>query len=163
MANSFIFSGRVLRIQETQIIPTSSGKDFAKREFVVIVDGQYPDYRSFQCVQDKCDLLDKISVNDIVDVHFNAQGKQYHKNKVEKNAKGEDIKVPMYDKLNNPVMAVFNTDNCWKIEVVGRDDSYEPAQTKEMANTAEQNIRAVYETKPDAAPTQIDDKDDLPF
>jgi hypothetical protein len=161
MSNSFVFSGRLLRVYETQTIPTASGKEFFKREFDVVVDTQYPYHRRFQCVQDKCDLLDKLKINDMVDVHFNAEGREYHKSKIEKKDDGTEVKVYLYDELGNPTMAVFNTDTCWKIEVTGHDSAYEPAPTKSN-DYAKPEHKVAAKVEPAPAPIQAED-DDLPF
>mgnify|MGYP003435590280 CR=1 FL=1 len=58
---------------------------FRKREFVVEEktsggDGKmYIESIKFQLVQDKCDLLDKVNINDDVEVSFNLRGKRYEK------------------------------------------------------------------------------------
>lgn len=52
---------------------------FSKREFVVefIENPLYPQYISFQLVQDKVDLLDAYEVGDMIDVSFNLKGRSW--------------------------------------------------------------------------------------
>ncbi|NQU65326.1 MAG: DUF3127 domain-containing protein [SAR324 cluster bacterium] len=59
------------------ITPVSAS--FKKREFVVEYseNPQYPQYLKFELIQDKCDLLDKFSVDQEIDVHFNLQGRKW--------------------------------------------------------------------------------------
>lgn len=51
---------------------------FKKREFVLeIMDGQYPQFIKFECVQDKCAILNNIHRNDEITVSFNLSGKPF--------------------------------------------------------------------------------------
>lgn len=52
---------------------------FKKREFVVEYseNPQYPEYLKFELIQDKCELLDKFSVDQEIDVHFNLKGRKW--------------------------------------------------------------------------------------
>lgn len=57
---------------------------FRKREFVVEltdeVNGQtYSNYAKFQCVQNKCDILDKHNEGDTIKVDFNIKGNRWEK------------------------------------------------------------------------------------
>jgi len=52
---------------------------FAKREFVIKEDGQYPQEILFQCVQDKCSLIDLFNEGETVKVTFAIQGKRHDK------------------------------------------------------------------------------------
>jgi hypothetical protein len=144
--------GRLIKIYPTKL----SNSGFASREFVIETEEKYPQFVKFQVIKDACDLLDNIKVNDILEVSFNLRGAAYAETRQEVKD-GQIVKIPTGE------TAYFSSVQAWKIEVVGRDDSYEPVQTKTQANTAEQNIRNVYNTKPDDALPQIDDKDDLPF
>ena len=67
-------TGAVRLIHPTQTF--SSG--FAKREFVVEVeDGKYPQLIKLECVKDNDAKLDKVSVNDVVNVSFDIRGSEY--------------------------------------------------------------------------------------
>lgn len=60
--------------QTTQVSDT-----FKKRDLVVIVaeNPQYPEYISFQAVQDKVNLFDNLSVGQEVEVSFNLRGRPW--------------------------------------------------------------------------------------
>jgi hypothetical protein len=53
---------------------------FKKREFILTTDGTtpYPQHVSFQCTQDKCELLEQHNVGDEVEVHFNLRGREWN-------------------------------------------------------------------------------------
>jgi hypothetical protein len=53
---------------------------FKKREFILTTDGttSYPQHLSFQCTQDKCELLEQHNVGDEVEVHFNLRGREWN-------------------------------------------------------------------------------------
>jgi len=71
---SLELSGKVLEILETQDVSAT----FKKREFVIeYVERQYPEFIKFECVQDKCDLLDEFKVGDEVKVEFNLKGRKW--------------------------------------------------------------------------------------
>lgn len=53
---------------------------FAKRDFVLEIPGQYPEHIKFQLVQDKCDLIEGLTVGEEVEVDFNLRGKGFNKN-----------------------------------------------------------------------------------
>jgi len=51
---------------------------FTKREFVVTTaDDKYPQDIKFECLKDKCSLLDEIKAGDAVEVHFDLRGNAY--------------------------------------------------------------------------------------
>jgi hypothetical protein len=51
---------------------------FTKREFVVEVeDGNYPQMVKFECVRDKVELVDGLSVGDRVKVRFDIRGNEW--------------------------------------------------------------------------------------
>lgn len=58
---------------------TQISATFKKREFVVeyAENPQYPEYLKFELIQDKCDLLDKFSAGQEIDVHFNLKGRKW--------------------------------------------------------------------------------------
>jgi hypothetical protein len=84
------------------IKPTESVSDkFKKREFVVSENSsQYPQVISFQCAQDKCSLLDNLSVGQEVQVSFNIRGREWV---------GKD-----------GVVKYFNTLDVWKMSATGQ-------------------------------------------
>ena len=71
---------------------------FKKREFVVeFADNpDYPEQIKLEFIQDKCDLLDKVSIGQIVDVEFNLKGRAWT------NPEGK--------------VSYFNTLQAWKID-----------------------------------------------
>ena len=148
---AYQIKGRVIHIYPTKI----SASGFASREFVIETAEQYPQKVKLQVIKDSCDLLDSTTINDIVDVSFNVRGASYPESKQEVKD-GQIIKIPTGE------TAYFTSLQVWKFEVIGRDDSYEPVQTKEEANKAAQNVSKVYTPGPALAPIPITD-DDLPF
>lgn len=80
---------------------------FKKREFVIeladdINGNTYTNYAKFQCVQAKCDLLDRFNIGDTVNVSFNIKGTHYEKEGKEN---------------------YFSNLDCWRIEPVGQPAS----------------------------------------
>jgi hypothetical protein len=66
---------KLLEIFESQQISDT----FKKREFVVeyAENPQYPEFLKFELIQDKCELLDKLSSGQEVEVHFNLKGRKW--------------------------------------------------------------------------------------
>lgn len=81
---------------------------FKKREFVVeFVDNPlYPQYVTFQLVQDRCDNIDKFKVGDKLEIVFNLRGREYEKDGVKK---------------------YFNTLEAWMIKEAAASGSAGPA------------------------------------
>jgi len=51
---------------------------FAKREFVIETnEGKYPQMLKFECVKDKCALLDRFQVGQSVVINFDVRGSEY--------------------------------------------------------------------------------------
>ena len=77
----FELTGKLIEKFDTQVVSDR----FKKREFVVQTDEDvngnvYTETIKFQLVQDKCDILDAYSINDIINVSFNIKGKRWEKN-----------------------------------------------------------------------------------
>jgi hypothetical protein len=68
---------------------------FKKRTFVVETKGQYPQFISIECNQDKTALLDSVQVGQEVTAHINLRGRAWTKDGVEK---------------------YFNSIECWKLD-----------------------------------------------
>ena len=68
-------TGRLFEISPPQQVSES----FKKRNFVVeyVENPQYPEYISFELIQDKCDLLDGFTEKEEVTVHFNLRGRKW--------------------------------------------------------------------------------------
>lgn len=76
---------------------TYGSNGFRKRDFVIETeDEQYPQKIQFELVQDKCELLDKYNIGDVLDVHYNLRGREWT------NPQGE--------------VKYFNSLQAWRIE-----------------------------------------------
>lgn len=67
--------GKLIDIQETQQISDT----FRKRTFVLeyIENPQYPEYVSFELIQDRCEQLDGFEIGQEVEVNFNLKGRKW--------------------------------------------------------------------------------------
>lgn len=67
--------GKLLEKFDTQQVSGS----FKKREFVVeyAENPSYPEYVKFELIQDKCDLLDSMNLNQEIVIHFNLKGRKW--------------------------------------------------------------------------------------
>ena len=74
---------------------------FSKREFVLTTNENpsYPQHISVQCTNDKCVMLENLSIGSEVTAHINLRGREWT------SPKGET--------------KYFNTIECWKLEVTG--------------------------------------------
>lgn len=86
-------TGKVHEVGETQNVTDT----FKKRDLVVeyAENVQYPEFIKFEAMQDKCNLLDGLSIGDAVTVSFNLRGR------------------PWTDKAGKTTY--FNTLSIWKI------------------------------------------------
>tara|TARA_R110002020_G_scaffold433823_1_gene643908 strand:- start:510 stop:839 length:330 start_codon:yes stop_codon:yes gene_type:complete len=91
-------TGTIKSIGETQ---SFGEKGFRKRELVLTTDDQYPQDILIEFVQDKCDVLNKYSVNQSVEVGFNVRGREWT------NPKGE--------------VKYFNSIQGWRIKEMGAE------------------------------------------
>ena len=68
-------TGKLLEIKETQQVSDS----FKKRSFVLeyAENPQYPEYVSFELIQDRCSLLDNFQAGQEVEVSFNLKGRKW--------------------------------------------------------------------------------------
>ena len=70
----FTIDGKLKQVSETQQVTDS----FKKREFVIVQDsGPYPQYISFQLVQDNCGLIDGMNEGDEVKINFDIRGREW--------------------------------------------------------------------------------------
>lgn len=67
-------TGVIKEIEATQQISDK----FKKKEFVLELDGQYPQPILMQLVNDKCSLLDNIYIGAKVNVAFNLKGREWN-------------------------------------------------------------------------------------
>ncbi len=65
--------GRVKTVMDPQTFPSG----FTKREFVIVTKDDYPQEIKFECVKDRCALLDAIKPDDDVTVRFSVRGNEY--------------------------------------------------------------------------------------
>ena len=106
--------GKILELKDiVQVTDT-----FKKREFIVefAENPQYPEFIKFELIQDKCDLVDNLSVGQEVEVHFNLRGRKWT------DPKGE--------------VKYFNSLQAWRIDPVASGaahDATDPGSTQEPA------------------------------
>jgi hypothetical protein len=63
------------------IRPTQKLSDkFQKREFVIVTEEKYPQHLQFQCVNDKCSILESFTEGQSVIVSYNLRGNKYTTN-----------------------------------------------------------------------------------
>ena len=67
--------GKILEVKDTQQVSDS----FKKRSFIVeyAENPQYPEYISFELIQDRCSLLDGFQAGQEVEVSFNLKGRKW--------------------------------------------------------------------------------------
>jgi len=138
MDNNFKLSGIVKLIGET----TQVSDRFKKRDLVVTTDitSSYPQHITFQVTQDKCSLLDNISVNDNVEVSFNISGREWT------SPEGE--------------IRYFNSLNAWRIESLSATT---PSQGIPAGGASAMDLNPIATTIQTNSPTQEKMEDDLPF
>lgn len=70
-------SGKLILKEDTQRISDK----FQKREFVIEVENeknpQWSDFVKIQLIQDRCDLLENIALNEQIKVYFNLRGRKW--------------------------------------------------------------------------------------
>lgn len=66
--------GKIKLIDETK---TYGNNGFRKRELVLTTEEQYPQHILVEFVQDKCDLLNAFSVEQLVKVSINLRGREW--------------------------------------------------------------------------------------
>jgi hypothetical protein len=104
-------SGKIIAIMEKQQVTDT----FAKREFVIETDEQYPQMVKFELLQAACDLIDKHKIGDDINVFFNVRGRKW------KNKENKDV--------------YFVSVNAWRLEAVkgaGGDNSSSMPPADEM-------------------------------
>jgi len=132
-------TGKITEIFQTTQISSS----FKKREFVLeyAENPQYPEYVKFECIQDKCDLLDSHKAGDKVVVSFNLKGRKWT------DPQGVD--------------KYFNTLQAWRLNnTAGSADA--PEQASSPSATAPNQAPIEGMTEP-SWPQSGEESDDLPF
>ena len=89
--------GKVKLVGQTEAVSDK----FKKRDLVITTNENptYPQYITVQCTNDKCVMLDNLSVGTEVSLEINLRGREW------KSPKGE--------------VKYFNTIECWKVDVIG--------------------------------------------
>jgi hypothetical protein len=134
---NFEISGRLAEIFETQVISDR----FQKREFVLEIKStgsngfEFADFVKFQTTQDKCSLLDQLTVDDLVKVSFNLRGRKWEK-------QGQT--------------SYFTNLEAWRIEKIQNETSQSSIESQDKAP----NPDAPFPTEP---PESDPGFDDLPF
>lgn len=60
------------------VTPTMSVNDkFKKRDITLKSQDEYPQYITFQLVQDKCDLANNLKPGDVVELKYNLRGRRW--------------------------------------------------------------------------------------
>lgn len=104
-----------------EIFPTEQKSErFRKREFIVenssnIGDRTITDYVKFQCVGDKCDILNRYKAGDSVKVSFNIRGNKWE---------------------NAGKVSYFTNLDAWRIESAGENNPYGQGPSKDEGFTA---------------------------
>ena len=70
---SFEIVGKLHKKFETE----NKTATFQAREFVIEVDGTYPQFVKFQLTQDRCALVDKYNEGESIRVHFDLRGREW--------------------------------------------------------------------------------------
>ena len=74
---NYEIKGKLIFKEDTQHI----SERFQKREFVIEVenekDPQWNDFIKIQLIQDRCDLLENIALNENIKVYFNVRGRKW--------------------------------------------------------------------------------------
>lgn len=107
-------TGKLLEIKETQQVSEA----FKKRLFVLehAENPQYPEYVSFELIQDRCGLLDGFQPGQEVEVSFNLKGRKWI------NPEGET--------------KYFNSLQAWRIEAQSQPASQPPGEAPAPPSTA---------------------------
>jgi hypothetical protein len=106
--------GKIVEIFDTVQV----SDNFRKREFVIEYadNPQYPEFLKFECIQDKCTLLDEFSVGQEVMVNLNLKGRKWT------------------DPQGN--VKYFNSLQAWKIQPAGNNTASQPSPTASSATSA---------------------------
>jgi hypothetical protein len=98
MSDNLKVTGKVVHIGA---IETVSDK-FKKRIIAVETSGEYPQTVAVEFTQDKCELLDKYSVNEEITIYFNLRGREWN-GKYFTNLNGWRIESDAAQSVSNPV------------------------------------------------------------
>lgn len=99
-------SGKILEVKDIQQVSDT----FKKRVFILEYadNPQYPEYITFELIQDRCELIDGFQVGQEVEVSFNLKGRKWI------NPEGET--------------KYFNSLQAWRVEALAKEQSQAPEQ-----------------------------------
>lgn len=130
---NYEITGRLIQKEDTQRISDR----FQKREFVIEVENernpQWNDFIKVQLVQDRCDLLENVQLNDNIKVYFNLRGRKWE---------------------NQGQVSYFTNLEGWRIEKMDAASAAAPTAAPHPTAVPEYQIQDI-PPAPDA--------DDLPF
>jgi hypothetical protein len=112
-------TGKLVEVMATQQV--SDG--FKKRTFIIehTENPLYPEYISFELIQDRCDLVDSFELNQEITVSFNLKGRKWV------NPQGET--------------KYFNSLQAWRLEAMDQQDATLPSQTvQEVEKTLDDEL-----------------------
>lgn len=127
--------GKIVEISDTVQV----SDNFRKREFVVeyAENPQYPEFLKFECIQDKCDMLNEFSVGQEVTVSMNLKGRKWT------------------DPQGN--VKYFNSLQAWRIQA-GGNQAASPAPAAQKASAPPSSA-----PKQEIFSAEDDSEEDLPF
>jgi len=131
---SFEVEGKLHRKFDTE----QKTDSFRAREFVLEIEGQYPQLVKFQLTQDRCDLIDAYDDGNQLKVHFDLRGREWN------------------DKF-------FTNLNAWRIEPAQEGASVEGKQPAAGATGGPAPAPPMTEVPAGAGQPNIDFDDDIPF
>ncbi len=70
---SFEVVGKLIKKYDTE----NKTGTFQAREFVIEIEGRYPEYPKFQLVQDRCTIIDAYNEGDYIKVSFDLRGREW--------------------------------------------------------------------------------------
>jgi len=113
---SLEITGKLIEKQDT----VNVNDRFRKREFVLELTDEvngntYTNFGKFQCVQAKCDILDKFNIGDELKVSFNVKGNRWEK--------------------DGKVSYITNLD-AWRVEKVGENATEQAQQANVNPTTS---------------------------
>ncbi|MEM9672760.1 MAG: DUF3127 domain-containing protein [Cyclobacteriaceae bacterium] len=125
--------GKLIELSDT----TQVTDTFRKREFVVEYadNPQYPEFVKFECIQDRCDLLNNFQVGQELTVSFNLKGRKW------------------VDPQGNT--KYFNSLQAWRIQPAASETAPPPSTPSNASESASRGS--------DNLLSASDEEDDLPF
>jgi hypothetical protein len=133
---NYEITGKLIHKEDTQHV----SERFQKREFVIELENernsQWNDYIKIQLVQDRCDLIENIELQENIKVYFNLRGRKWE---------------------NQGQVSYFTNLEGWRIEKVQPEQPAPPQQAGPAAFPPRTPEYGVADIPP------AEDADDLPF